>query len=365
MSREWTGGQYSVYRVLLGLTLLLAFVRLPVSPATAFAQAVAGPVPNLGQLLAESMPGMGMIYAAVGVLLSFLLVLGKWDRVSAWILAFMLPWPPSQVFLISPLHVLLILHLFTPAAPYGSLSAWGRPNPGGTWQMPSRIPAIVWLLLYAYCLSEGMLIFDEPLSLQWSTLLALVQVLFVPFSLWSRSRPFAWLGLWLALWVLVFTGTPVWSLIVVLCLAFDPAWLREAEQEAPEWMFYDGYCGLCHRAVRFVLAEDTKGSRFQFAPLQSEIFASMVPEDQRKALPDSVVVISRDGHLTTRSQAIVLILRRLGGGWTLAGWVLALIPRLLRDWGYDAIAAIRYRIFGKPDEVCPLVPKELRPRFKF
>ncbi|HZH02738.1 MAG TPA: DCC1-like thiol-disulfide oxidoreductase family protein [Myxococcaceae bacterium] len=31
-------------------------------------------------------------------------------------------------------------------------------------------------------------------------------------------------------------------------------------------LFYDGGCGLCHRAVRFVLARDPAG-RFRFAPL--------------------------------------------------------------------------------------------------
>ena len=36
----------------------------------------------------------------------------------------------------------------------------------------------------------------------------------------------------------------------------------------PDLLFYDGTCGLCHRAVTFALARDPDGSRFRFAALQ-------------------------------------------------------------------------------------------------
>ena len=49
-------------------------------------------------------------------------------------------------------------------------------------------------------------------------------------------------------------------------------------------------------------------------------------------------------------------------GKPLAG-VLAVIPRPMRDLTYDFIARIRYRIFGKRDDMCPIVPPDLRARF--
>jgi predicted DCC family thiol-disulfide oxidoreductase YuxK len=55
--------------------------------------------------------------------------------------------------------------------------------------------------------------------------------------------------------------------------------------------------------------------------------------------------------------------RRVGGGLKALGGTLALIPRPVRDFGYDFVARIRYRVFGRRDEVCPLVPPELRKRF--
>jgi len=131
----------------------------------------------------------------------------------------------------------------------------------------------------------------------------------------------------------------------------------------PEFLFYDGHCGLCHRAVKFVLRHDPAGTAFRFAPLQGETFERMVPAEQRAGLPDSVVVQTREGALLVRSSAFIHILRRLGGGWRVLAAILAVVPRAVRDAAYDFVARVRYRIFGRQDDVCPLVPAELRKRF--
>jgi predicted DCC family thiol-disulfide oxidoreductase YuxK len=131
----------------------------------------------------------------------------------------------------------------------------------------------------------------------------------------------------------------------------------------PEFLFYDGHCGLCHRAVKFVLRHDREGMAFRFAPLQGETFERLVPAEQSSGLPDSIVVQTRDGALLVRSSAFIHILRRLGGGWRVLAAILSIVPRPLRDAAYDFIARVRYRIFGRQDDVCPLVPPELRKRF--
>jgi predicted DCC family thiol-disulfide oxidoreductase YuxK len=132
--------------------------------------------------------------------------------------------------------------------------------------------------------------------------------------------------------------------------------------ENPEILFYDGHCALCHGAVKFVLKRDRPGA-FHFAPLQGTTFESRVPPERRATLPDSVIILTREGNLLTRSDAFLHILRRLGGGWkTLAG-ILGLIPRALRDAVYNVIAKIRYRVFGRRDALCPIVPAEIRARF--
>ena len=127
-------------------------------------------------------------------------------------------------------------------------------------------------------------------------------------------------------------------------------------------LFYDGTCGLCHGAVLFVLKRD-KGAVFRFAPLQGETLMELVPQDVRAALPDSLVLREPDGRLSMRSSAVVGMLKRLGLFWRVLGALLWIIPRPLRDLGYDLVAKVRHRLFKKPDDACPIVPQELRGRF--
>jgi predicted DCC family thiol-disulfide oxidoreductase YuxK len=126
-------------------------------------------------------------------------------------------------------------------------------------------------------------------------------------------------------------------------------------------LFYDGGCGLCHGAVRFVLKRDREGA-FRFAPLEGETFTAEVPEALRAALPDSLALKEADGRLLTRSTAVAALLRRLGGFWAFLGGLLWIIPRPLRNLGYDLVAKVRHRLFKKPEGACPLVPPELRGR---
>ena len=130
-----------------------------------------------------------------------------------------------------------------------------------------------------------------------------------------------------------------------------------------EIVFYDGHCGLCHRGVKFILNHDRSGTAFRFAPLQGETYQARVLFGQRANLPQSIVVQTRDGSLLTRSNAWIHILRRLGGGWKVIAALLAAIPRPLRDVVYEFIAHIRYRVFGRRDDLCPVVPPDLRARF--
>lgn len=133
---------------------------------------------------------------------------------------------------------------------------------------------------------------------------------------------------------------------------------------APELLFYDGGCGLCHNTVRFVMAADRDGRVFRFAPLGGETFQREVPADRAVELPDSFVIQRADGELLLRTDAVVHMLRRLGGFWRVPAALLAVIPRAWRDAAYDWIARHRLRFFRKPEAACPLVPPHLRVRFE-
>jgi len=130
----------------------------------------------------------------------------------------------------------------------------------------------------------------------------------------------------------------------------------------PELLFYDGGCGLCHRSVRFVAAKDRAGA-FRFAPIGGETFLATLPAAARAGLPDSIVVLGRDGQLRVKSDGTILILERLGGGWRVLSALLRLLPRGVRDAGYDFVARHRIGWFGRAEQACPLVPPHLRGRF--
>lgn len=131
----------------------------------------------------------------------------------------------------------------------------------------------------------------------------------------------------------------------------------------PEVVFYDGQCGLCHRTVLFLLARDPDGTLFHYAPLFGDTFDATVPADRREGLADSVIVQRHDGVLLERAQGVFHALRRIGGFWGVVGTVGGWLPNGLSDWGYDRVAAVRHRLFKRPDEACPVVPAELRSRF--
>ena len=130
----------------------------------------------------------------------------------------------------------------------------------------------------------------------------------------------------------------------------------------PDLLFYDGGCGLCHRAVRFLVARDRRGA-FRFAPLGGETFLRMVRPDERAGLPDSLVVATSGGGLITRSRAVLHLLRSLGGGWGLVARVAAILPLRWVDGLYEAVARHRGAWFQAPDSACPRLPGDQRARF--
>jgi predicted DCC family thiol-disulfide oxidoreductase YuxK len=129
---------------------------------------------------------------------------------------------------------------------------------------------------------------------------------------------------------------------------------------AIDLVFYDGSCALCHRTVRFILRRD-RAAAFRFAPLDGETFRARL--GNCADMPDSLVLLTSSGAVLTRSDAVIHVLRRLGGIWRAAARFARLLPRPLRNGLYDVIARTRYRIFGREPKACPLVAPDLASRF--
>ncbi len=317
--------------------------------------------------------GLGAaVAAAVVIALSALFAVGWHDRTAAFGLlcccVYLLARDPSVLGTAwAALIYVLLLHFLMPDAPYGSVTRMSRADPGTFWRVSPGIYSAAWIGLagvYAYG-GVTVLIRDSPLSGS-SAAVGLVAMLLAACGLRRRRRVPLWIAMAAAQAGLAMVGDTAIAngpVLMLLALAFDPGWVPPAVGQRLR-VFYDGDCGLCHRAVRFVLSEDRNGTDFRFAPLGCEAFERAVPVADRPSLPDSVVVVRGDGALLLRSQAILEIGRRLGGFWrvlaVLGGW----LPRGWRDACYDLIAALRKRLFARPEAECPLIPPYLRGRFQ-
>ena len=134
-------------------------------------------------------------------------------------------------------------------------------------------------------------------------------------------------------------------------------------------LLYDGVCRLCNRTVQFVLRRDRR-DLFRFASLQSALARRILCGHQINPsnLDTFYVVIGFDAaraqkeRVLARSDGVIYVLRELGGVWRVVAGLFQLFPRELRDWGYNAVASRRYRIFGRY-ESCPLPSEENQGRF--
>lgn len=133
----------------------------------------------------------------------------------------------------------------------------------------------------------------------------------------------------------------------------------------PAVLLYDGTCGFCDGAVKFVLKVDRRGE-LRFAALDSAFGAAVLERHPALATVDSVVYVEDPGgvgeRVAVRSEAALRVARYLGGPWRVLGGLAGLVPASARDWSYDRFAAIRYRVFGRVDS-CAIPAPDVRARF--
>ena len=411
LTNAWTGGQYSLFRAVLGVYLLVHFVHLAPWAAELFSNEGVIPVaadspllylfPNVLALFDG--PSFVTALVIVAAIAAVLFAVGYNDRIAALVLWYLWACLVGRNPLITNpgmpyIGWILLAHACIGGAPYGSWKARDRLDPGGGWRMPAGIFTVAWVLMalgysysgYTKLISPSWIdgtavarVLEIPQArptalreavaglpatiLTFGTWAALgFELLFAPLALVRRLRPFVWVAMLLmhaTLMVLIDFVDLSLGMVMLLLFTFDPAWIKPMNKEATEPIFYDGHCGLCHRWVRFVLAEDTLGAAFRFAPLGGERFLQIVPEPDRENLPDSIIVMTSDGRLLVRSAAVLHILARLGGLWRLISLLCRIMPAAPRDRLYDLIARLRHRIFRQPAAACPVLPAELRSRF--
>ena len=140
---------------------------------------------------------------------------------------------------------------------------------------------------------------------------------------------------------------------------------RRAGSRTPV-LLYDGDCGLCARSVQYVLRHERALSNraLQFAPLQGQFGTHTAAAFPAITTANSVVwlepKIGSAPRVLLRSDAALAVLNYLGGRWRILAAVGRLVPRVLRDAVYNAIAVRRLSIAAP---ACLLPTAEERARF--
>lgn len=125
-------------------------------------------------------------------------------------------------------------------------------------------------------------------------------------------------------------------------------------------ILFDGECNLCESNVIFIIKRDPH-KKFKFASLQSPIGQEILKYFglNHEVLNTLVLIINDKYYL--KSTASFKILRELDSGFRFCYWLI-ILPKFLRDWGYDLVSNTRYLFFGKKT-VCLTPSQNLSDRF--
>ena len=118
-------------------------------------------------------------------------------------------------------------------------------------------------------------------------------------------------------------------------------------------IYYDGECGLCHLAVRFILRVDSK-SKFYFSPLSNL--------DNNWKNIDSII-LKKGNKVFYEGQAIIMIFENIDNNWNYLAKILKLIPINVLDTAYRWVSRNRAKVSLKKVSSCPIVPSSYQKRF--
>lgn len=397
-----TGAQYSLFRALLGGYLMVHFGYLLPFAAELFSGQGMLPSGDLSPLFALSpslfhlsdAPWFVTAMVGSGVVAGGTLALGRCDRVgAAWLLLLLISLFARNPLIANPalpyVGFMLLLHLFVPPAPYGSLRALGRSDPGAGWQLPPHLfwaATVVLAISYSYSgytklLSPGWvagetvaLVLENPLARDWwlrdvflaipsefltgiTWFILVVELLFAPLYLLRKARFGLWLGMLAVqfgfLFLLRFPDL-TFPMLLFHLLTFDPRWFAPTAL-GDSTLHYDGDCGVCHTAVRFALAEVPEQA-LKFRPMQRD-------EAFDAAQVKTWELTTEQGETYTKTSAFARLLQASGGLSRVLGSGLLCIPSAIRDGAYNLMARHRRQLSTQPNDLCPLISSEQRERF--
>ena len=124
-------------------------------------------------------------------------------------------------------------------------------------------------------------------------------------------------------------------------------------------VFFDGECVMCNGFLDWMMTID-RSVILRVSPLQGKTAKRLLPPLPHNPEEWSIYFLD-ENKLYSQSEAVVQILRRLGGFWAMLSMA-GVVPVGLRDMVYRSVASNRYRILGKRD-TCRLPNEQERSRF--
>jgi predicted DCC family thiol-disulfide oxidoreductase YuxK len=120
-------------------------------------------------------------------------------------------------------------------------------------------------------------------------------------------------------------------------------------------IYYDGECGLCHGAVKFILGIDSK-NKFHFSPI-----SNLMDNDNEI---DSIILKMNDDTFY-EGKAFINIMETIGSHWYYIAQFLKFIPIKILNKIYRWISQNRSKLSSKKQSACPNIPIHLKRRFIF
>ena len=125
-------------------------------------------------------------------------------------------------------------------------------------------------------------------------------------------------------------------------------------------ILFDGVCNFCNGTINWILQHDKK-NEFRFATLQSTYGKQVVERFKLTSDYLDTVILIENEKVYLRSQAILRIIKRIGGIYSILG-IFSIVPAPILNFFYNIVAKYRYRWFGKKDS-CMVPDVSLKEKF--
>lgn len=126
-------------------------------------------------------------------------------------------------------------------------------------------------------------------------------------------------------------------------------------------ILFDGVCNLCNSSINYVIDKDKKDI-FRFVSLQSDLGQEIQQHiGYTDTNLDTIILYVPGEAYYIKSTAAIKVMNEFGGLWKSMNSFL-IIPKSIRDLGYNFVAKNRYKWYGKEDS-CRIPTPELKAKF--